>query len=157
MTLAEAKMCTFTLESTHFIFNKCPIYTAQVPNLELTHKKRITVQLCAAEPFWLKNLRTPDKHCCKISGKYTNIFAKSSFIYYFEQLFLAQIEKKHDRCNSAVYTSQSNISLVVFTPNMNVRRTCTLYELPSYLFNDALLQDQKILRNANFFLSLKFV
>jgi hypothetical protein len=26
-TLIEAKMCTFTLESTHFIFNKCPIYT----------------------------------------------------------------------------------------------------------------------------------
>ncbi len=23
-TLVEAKMCTFTLESTHFIFNKCP-------------------------------------------------------------------------------------------------------------------------------------
>ncbi len=26
-TLVEAKMWTFTLESTHFIFNKCPIYT----------------------------------------------------------------------------------------------------------------------------------
>jgi hypothetical protein len=26
-TLVEAKMCTFTLESTHFIFNMCPIYT----------------------------------------------------------------------------------------------------------------------------------
>ncbi len=25
-TLVEAKMCTFTLESTHFVFNKCPIY-----------------------------------------------------------------------------------------------------------------------------------
>jgi hypothetical protein len=25
--LVEAKMCTFTLECTHFIFNKCPIYT----------------------------------------------------------------------------------------------------------------------------------
>ncbi len=25
--LAEAKICTFTLESTHSIFNKCPIYT----------------------------------------------------------------------------------------------------------------------------------
>jgi hypothetical protein len=24
--LVEAKMCTFTLESTHFIFNKCSIY-----------------------------------------------------------------------------------------------------------------------------------
>ncbi len=24
-TLVESKMCTFTLESTHFIFNKCPI------------------------------------------------------------------------------------------------------------------------------------
>ncbi len=26
-TLDKAKMCVFTLESTHFIFNKCPIYT----------------------------------------------------------------------------------------------------------------------------------
>ncbi len=26
-TLFEAKMCTFTLESTQFIFNKCLIYT----------------------------------------------------------------------------------------------------------------------------------
>ncbi len=26
-TLVEAKMWTFTLEFTHFIFNKCPIYT----------------------------------------------------------------------------------------------------------------------------------
>jgi hypothetical protein len=26
-TLVEAKLSTFTLESTHFIFNKCPIYT----------------------------------------------------------------------------------------------------------------------------------
>ncbi len=26
-TLVEAKMCTFTLESTYFIFNKSPIYT----------------------------------------------------------------------------------------------------------------------------------
>ncbi len=25
-TLVEAKMCTFIHESTHFIFNKCPIY-----------------------------------------------------------------------------------------------------------------------------------
>jgi hypothetical protein len=26
-TVVEEKMCTFTLDSTHFIFNKCPIYT----------------------------------------------------------------------------------------------------------------------------------
>ncbi len=26
-TLVEVKMCTITLESTHFIFNKCPMYT----------------------------------------------------------------------------------------------------------------------------------
>jgi hypothetical protein len=26
-TLVESKICTFTLESTHFTFNKCPIYT----------------------------------------------------------------------------------------------------------------------------------
>jgi hypothetical protein len=27
LTLVEAKMFTITLEFTHFIFNKCPIYT----------------------------------------------------------------------------------------------------------------------------------
>ncbi len=26
-TLVEAKLCILTFESTHFIFNKCPIYT----------------------------------------------------------------------------------------------------------------------------------
>ncbi len=26
-TVVEAKMCTFALKSTHFIFNKCPINT----------------------------------------------------------------------------------------------------------------------------------
>jgi hypothetical protein len=26
-TFVEAKMCTFTLESTHFVFNKCPTYS----------------------------------------------------------------------------------------------------------------------------------
>ncbi len=26
-TLVESKMCTFTFETKHFIFNKCPIYT----------------------------------------------------------------------------------------------------------------------------------
>jgi hypothetical protein len=26
-TLGKAKMCTSTLKSTHFVFNKCPIYT----------------------------------------------------------------------------------------------------------------------------------
>ncbi len=26
-TVVEEKMCTFTLESTQFIFNKCPTYT----------------------------------------------------------------------------------------------------------------------------------
>jgi hypothetical protein len=43
-TLVAAKMCTFTLESTHFIFNKCPLYsTVQVQKLALTHTKRFTV------------------------------------------------------------------------------------------------------------------
>jgi hypothetical protein len=44
-TLVEAKMCRFAHETTHFIFNKCPITltTVQVPTLALTHMKRITV------------------------------------------------------------------------------------------------------------------
>ncbi len=34
-TLAEAKMCTFTLDYTHFIFNKCPIYTHDGASVKL--------------------------------------------------------------------------------------------------------------------------
>jgi hypothetical protein len=45
-TLVEAKMWTFTLECTHFLFNKCPIYThdaVQVPNFALVETKWIAV------------------------------------------------------------------------------------------------------------------
>jgi hypothetical protein len=35
-TLVEAKMCTFTLESTHFIFNKYPIYTHNGANAKFS-------------------------------------------------------------------------------------------------------------------------
>jgi hypothetical protein len=48
-TLVEAKMFTITPESTHFIFNKCPIYRGVDPrdgayaNLALVETKRITV------------------------------------------------------------------------------------------------------------------
>jgi hypothetical protein len=43
-TLVEAKMCIITLESTHFIFNKCPIYTHDGASAKPTHTKRITVE-----------------------------------------------------------------------------------------------------------------
>jgi hypothetical protein len=55
-TLVEAKLCTFTLESTHFIFN-FTLTTVQVPNLAPTHKKRITVQ-------YALSLRNSDSHTC---------------------------------------------------------------------------------------------
>ncbi len=32
MTFVEAKMCTFSLKSKHFIFKKCPIYTHESVN-----------------------------------------------------------------------------------------------------------------------------
>ncbi len=35
-THVEAKMCTCTLESTHFIFNKCPIYTHDSANAKFS-------------------------------------------------------------------------------------------------------------------------
>ncbi len=53
-TLVEAKMCTFTLESTDFIFNKCPIYThdSASANLALVETKRITVQVLSFSLFF---------------------------------------------------------------------------------------------------------
>jgi hypothetical protein len=35
-TLFEAKICTFTLESRHFIFNKCPIYIHDAANAKFS-------------------------------------------------------------------------------------------------------------------------
>ncbi len=51
-TLVEAKMATFTLESTQFIFKSVSftLTTVPVPNLALTHAKRITVY----ESLWSK-------------------------------------------------------------------------------------------------------
>ncbi len=40
--LVEAKMCTFTLESTHFLFNKCPIYTHDGASAKLSDNSHET-------------------------------------------------------------------------------------------------------------------
>jgi hypothetical protein len=45
-TLIESKMCTFILESTHFMFNKCSIYTHDGANAKFstnTHKTDYSV------------------------------------------------------------------------------------------------------------------
>jgi hypothetical protein len=41
-TLVEAKMRTFTLESTHFIFNKCPINTHDGASFKFSTKSQET-------------------------------------------------------------------------------------------------------------------
>jgi hypothetical protein len=41
-TLIEAKICTFTLESTHFLFNKCPIYTHDGASAKLSDNSHET-------------------------------------------------------------------------------------------------------------------
>ncbi len=41
-TLVEAKMCTFTLDSTHFIFNKWPIYTYDGASAKLSTNSQET-------------------------------------------------------------------------------------------------------------------
>jgi hypothetical protein len=47
-TLVEAKMCTFTLESTHFIFNQCPVYNHDGASAN-SHERDYSVQENAAE------------------------------------------------------------------------------------------------------------
>jgi hypothetical protein len=38
-TLMEAKMCTFTLESTHFIFKRCPKFSTNPPRITVRYYK----------------------------------------------------------------------------------------------------------------------
>ncbi len=49
-TLVEAKMCTFTLESMHFLFNKCPIYTHGGAS------SKLALQLLVSHLLWLTSL-----------------------------------------------------------------------------------------------------
>jgi hypothetical protein len=42
-TLVEAKMCAFTLESTHFIFKNCPISTHDSASAKFTTNSHETV------------------------------------------------------------------------------------------------------------------
>ncbi len=42
-TLVAAKMCTFTLKSTHFIFNKCPLYTQDSASAKISTNSHGTV------------------------------------------------------------------------------------------------------------------
>jgi hypothetical protein len=56
-TLFEAKVCTFILESTHFIFNKCPIYTLDGDNTKFsTNSHGTDYSVCACDlnhnPRW---------------------------------------------------------------------------------------------------------
>ncbi len=43
-TLDAAKICTFTVESTHFIFNKCPILTHDNASAKFSTNSHETVQ-----------------------------------------------------------------------------------------------------------------
>ncbi len=48
-TLVEAKMSTFTIESTHFVFNKCPIYTHDGASAKFStnsHETDYSASLC---------------------------------------------------------------------------------------------------------------
>ncbi len=48
-TLVEAKLCTFTLESKHFLFNRCPNYTHDGASAKFSnnsHKTDYSAALC---------------------------------------------------------------------------------------------------------------
>ncbi len=58
-TLVAAKMCTFTLESTHFIFDKCPIYTHDGVSAKFSINSHETVYSVVARPTLWAMYLTP--------------------------------------------------------------------------------------------------
>jgi hypothetical protein len=59
--LVEAKMCIFTLESTQFIFNKCPNYTHDGASAKFSTNSHETDY--SAEEMHCKNTYTQYKAC----------------------------------------------------------------------------------------------
>ncbi len=51
-TLVEAKMRAFTIESTHFMFNKCPFYTHDSASAKFSTKSHET-DYSVANSHWL--------------------------------------------------------------------------------------------------------
>jgi len=75
VTLVAAKMCTFTLESTHLIFNKCPIYTYDGASAKFSTNSHETVY---SVRVLKKETRTQDcnTHAIRIS---INVYSKHNF------------------------------------------------------------------------------
>jgi hypothetical protein len=54
-TLGEAKMCTFTLESAHFTFKKCPIYTHDGASAKFSTNSHETDYSVRSGTGWIVN------------------------------------------------------------------------------------------------------
>ncbi len=75
-TRVEAKMCTFTLESTHFIFKKCPIDTHDGASAKLSTNLQETDYSADSEPS--KLLDHPEQKGWEGRGPPTNIHLPQS-------------------------------------------------------------------------------
>jgi hypothetical protein len=60
-TLVESKMCTFTLESTHFFFNKCPIYINDGATAQFSTNSHETDYSAVPERKWRKYSKGKEK------------------------------------------------------------------------------------------------
>ncbi len=77
-TLVESKMFTFTLECMHFICNKCPIYTHDGANANLTliETKRPDYSVVKGVKTWVEN-RGKERRVWKLvpfTSKMENIY-----------------------------------------------------------------------------------
>jgi hypothetical protein len=81
--IVEAKMCTLTLESTHFIFNKCPIYSHDGPSAKFStnsHDTDYSAPLAAIAHKMGFILRTVE-----IFKFNVNLLLMNNFTFFIEQ------------------------------------------------------------------------
>ncbi len=115
--LVEVKTCTFTLESRHFIVNKCPNYaTVQVQNLLLSNTKQITVYTRVSSLIsflgsflWLPSSSTPS------SGNPPSSFGNNLVITTFHHVLSPCSSPGHR------YIIHNLIFLSVYSPLSTIR------------------------------------
>ncbi len=121
-TLVESKMCTFTLESMHFIFNKCPICTYDCASAKFSTNSHETDYSAVAELT-----KTHTRQFCKYNDIGSDLLSMDLFSYH--SWWNTRCVSLHCKKSLAVFPSPAGISIA----NLNYSRPGRVWQLTSRL------------------------
>jgi hypothetical protein len=132
-TLFEAKMCPFTLESKHFIFNKCPIYIHDDANAKFNTNSHETDYSVVMR---IEKLPEMGKAPCLISCLLARTFQVRQFLR--EVLVLTHVHNERHKTGK-----NPKILLSTFLTKLSKEKSC-IYKIKSSQEENCRTSEQRI-------------